>query len=149
MDTIHYVTITYERFYICAVIDTYSRLGYDEYQPGFTTGKTVQVLQRALNYFGFPVTTIQTDNGPELGEFLFDVLAKKQMKLRHTRVRKPNDNAHIERFIRTIQEECFRRKLPNPKTANRRLRKYIRYYNTERKHLGIQRKTPTEMLQRS
>lgn len=26
--------------------------------------------------------------------------------IRHTRLGRPNDNAHIERFNRTIQEEC-------------------------------------------
>jgi len=33
-------------------------------------------------------------------------LESKRIKIRHTRLGKPNDNAHIERFNRTIQEEC-------------------------------------------
>lgn len=149
MDTIHYVTIDYHRFFVYAVIDTYSRLGYAEYQPRFTTERSISVLKRAMIFFGFPVEVVQTDNGPEFSEFLFDELQRRNIRLRHSRVRRPNDNAHVERFIRTIQEECFHRMLPNPKTANQKLAAYIRYYNTERIHLGIQCKTPTEMLQRS
>jgi transposase InsO family protein len=124
-------------------------MGYAEYQPRLTTGVTVQVVKRALKYFSFPVTVIQTDNGHEFGEYLFYELQRVRIRLRHSRVRKPNDNAHVERFIRTIQEECFSRMLPNPDTVVPKLRAYIEYYNTRRIHLGIGCKTPTEMLQRS
>ena len=149
MDTIHYVMTNYHRFYIFAVIDTYSRMGYAEYQPRLTTGRSVQILERALQYFRFPVSVVQTDNGPEFGEYLFDALQRKNIRLRHTRIRRPNDNAHVERFIRTIQEECFHRMLPSVKTIEAKLRAYIEYYNTQRIHLGIGCKTPIEMLQRS
>lgn len=149
IDTIHYVTLDYHRFFIYAVIDVYSRLGYAEYQDKFKTGRTVEVLKRAMKYFGFPVEVVQTDNGPEFGEYLFDELKRRNIKLRHSRIRRPNDNAHVERFIRTIQEECFHRMLPNPKTANTKLKAYINYYNTDRIHLGIACRTPIEMLQRS
>lgn len=149
VDTIHFVTHTYHRFYIYAVIDTYSRLGYAEYQPRLSTGVTVGVIDRALRYFAFPAEVIQTDNGHEFGEYLHDALQRKNIRLRHTRVRKPNDNAHIERFIRTIQEECFSRMLPNVKTIDAKLKAYIDYYNTKRIHLGIDCKTPIEMLPRS
>jgi len=149
VDTIHFVTNEYRRFYIYAVIDTYSRMGYAEYQPRISTGVTVGVIERALHHFTFPVEVIQTDNGHEFGDYLYDALQRMGIRLRHTRVRKPNDNAHVERFIRTIQEECFSRMLPNVKTVNKKLRIYIEYYNTERIHLGIECKTPIEMLPRS
>jgi putative transposase len=149
VDTIHFVTGQYERFYVYAVIDTYSRMGYAEYQPRLTTGITVQVIRRALQYFQFPVSVIQTDNGHEFGEYVFWELQKEHIRLRHTRVRKPNDNAHVERYIRTIQEECFNRMLPKVESIRRKLTKYNEYYNTERIHLGIGCKTPKEMLLRS
>lgn len=149
VDTIHYVTTAYHRFYVYAVIDTYSRLGYAEYQPRLTTGVTVGVVERAMKYFSFPIEVIQTDNGNEFGEYLHDALQRKRIRLRHSRVRRPNDNAHVERFIRTIQEECFSRMLPNVKTVDAKLRAYLEYYNTKRVHLGIDCKAPIEMLPRS
>lgn len=149
VDTIHFVSSNYQRFYVYAVIDTYSRLGYIEYQPRLSTGVTVKVVERALKHFTFPVEVIQTDNGGEFGEYLFSELERKHIKLRHSRIRKPNDNAHVERFIRTIQEECFSGMLPNVKTIEKKLEACTLYYNTQRIHLGIQCKTPIQMLQSS
>ena len=74
------------------------------------------------------------------------------MTLRHSRVRKPNDNAHIERFNRTIQDECLGRYIPERiplKTTKERLTAFLDYYNNERLHLGLQCSTPMEVLQRS
>lgn len=47
---------------------------------------------------------VQTDNGPEVRTWFHDQLRTKGIALKHSRVKKSNDNAHIERFSRTIQE---------------------------------------------
>lgn len=146
VDTIHFVTTNYERFYVYAVIDTYSRVGYAEYQPRLSTRTTTEVLERALRALPLPVEVIQTDNGHEFGQQLSIYLKQKNIRLRHTRVHKPNDNAHVERFIRTIQEECFDSVFPKLQTIEHDLKKYIDFYNKHRLHLGIQCKTPIEML---
>lgn len=59
-------------------------------------------------------------------------------------IRKPNDNAHLERFNRTIQEECLRRLVPKqyPKALDR----YVDFYNAKRLHLGINLKTPLQVV---
>jgi transposase InsO family protein len=61
-------------------------------------------------------------------------------------VRKPNDNAHVERFNRTLQEECLKKLAVDVRIFNRILPKYLRYYNTERLHLGINLQTPVSLL---
>ena len=66
----------------------------------------------------------------------------------HSRVRRPNDNAHIERFNRTIQEECVGSTNPFSEELYGKVLSYLAYYNEERLHLGIQCKAPLEMLQR-
>ncbi len=68
------------------------------------------------------------------------------MAHRHSRVRKANDNAHVERFNRTIQEECLDqvpKKLPAYQEA---IAKYLAYCNGERVHLGIDCLTPLQKL---
>lgn len=60
-----------------------------------------------------------------------------------------NDNAHIERFNRTLQEECLDKVPSNPKDINCALRKYLRYHNHERLHLGINLKTPSQLTTQS
>ena len=49
---------------------------------------------------------MQSDNGLEFSEHFAQRLKSNNIALRHTRLGRPNDNAHIERFNRTIQEEC-------------------------------------------
>lgn len=147
VDTIHFVAPhSLDRFYVYAVIDTYSRLAYAEFQPSLSSHITLSVIERALERFTFPVEVIQTDNGPEFSEALGILLKDKGIRLRHTRVRKPNDNAHVERFIRTIQEECFDCVFPDLENIESDLYTYLEYYNFKRLHLGIQCKTPSQML---
>ena len=65
---------------------------------------------------------------------------------RHSRIRKPNDNSYVERFNRTLKEECLRILPTNVRMFNRTLPIYLNYYNTERLHMGIQFKTPNSLI---
>ncbi|PIR60412.1 MAG: hypothetical protein COU67_02150 [Candidatus Pacebacteria bacterium CG10_big_fil_rev_8_21_14_0_10_44_54] len=90
--------------------------------------------------------TIQADNGSEFSENLYINLKKVSVKFRHTRVRKPNDNAHVERFIRTIQEEGKISPIVSEKEVKRRLKWFLTYYNYERLHLALQCRTPYDFV---
>ena len=148
-DTIHLVNIvTKQRVYLYTLIDIYSRWAYVEYHDHISQKLSYEFLQRGEAWAGFRFTTIQADNGPEFGRWLSDTLAARGTTLRHSRVRKPNDNAHIERFNRTVQEECLGHKFPNPETVQRELFEYLDYYNDKRLHLSLQCQTPASMLQR-
>jgi transposase InsO family protein len=146
MDTIHYVKPDKSRFYLYTVIDTYSRLAYAEYHPKLSQSMSQEVLTHAQKLFGFHFTMVQTDSGPEFSYGLQASLGRRKIKLRHSRVRTPNDNAHIERFNRTIQEECFNKRLPNEDTINKQLQNYIAYYNHHRLHLSLQLQTPIQFV---
>ena len=145
-DTIHVVKPNYSRFFIYTVLDTYSRLGYAEYRKRITQETSIDVVRKANSYFGFPFKVLQTDNGKEfMTRFAFR-LAKDEIKVRHSRVRKPNDNAHVERFNRTLQDECFDGRMPNEKTITRKLKNYINYYNQERLHLSLNCMAPRQFV---
>ena len=81
-------------------------------------------------------------------EIIKDILAKHRIPIRHTRVRQPNDNAHIERFNRTMREESIgpytARTLPE---VTKNIQEYLIYYNYARIHTTL-RMTPMQMLQR-
>jgi putative transposase len=50
----------------------------------------------------------------------------------------PNCNAHAERFVQSIKEECLDRVLPLGEWHLRRLvRAYVTHYQAERNHQGI------------
>ena len=146
-DTMHVMRRDYSRYYIYAVIDIYSRYGYAEYKRRSRQIDSLKVINNARRYCGFDFQMVQTDNGSEFKTTLKYKLRQQNTKLRHSRVRRPNDNAHVERFIRTLQEECFRSKTPRENTVNKQLQSYLQYYNNQRLHLGINLKTPSQMLQ--
>ncbi|MCR4753521.1 MAG: integrase core domain-containing protein, partial [Candidatus Saccharibacteria bacterium] len=67
------------------------------------------------------------------------------------RVRQPNDNAHIERFNRTLRQECIGNHVSSRLSCediNSKLRDYLDYYNFRRHHMGIEFRTPISMLHR-
>jgi transposase InsO family protein len=152
-DTIHYVCpSTKRRRYVYTVIDLYTRMAYAEVQSQILPGLAAGAVQRASGQFGFSFALVQADNGPEFGRYFAQVLQQSGMAVRHSRLGRPNDNAHIERFNRTVQDECLGRYLTH-KTSNKqvqvRLTAYLDYYNNERVHLSLQCRTPGSMLQRS
>lgn len=152
-DTIHYICpVTYERRYVYTVIDLFSRMAYAEVHSKILPGLAVNTVLNASRQFGFSLSMVQADNGPEFGRYFEQQLRANSIQLRHSRLGRPNDNAHIERFNRTIQEECLGSRISS-KIANATLQakidQYLEYYNNKRVHLGIQLKTPMQMLQRS
>lgn len=146
LDTIHFVKSDYSRFFIYAAIDLYSRMGYAEFQPMLSAACSFRIVQNTRDYFNFPISLVQTDNGAEFSEQLYWNLKTIGITLRHTRVGRPNDNAHIERFNRTLQEECFGSKLPKEQHIQQQLKEYITFYNFSRPHLALNCHTPSQML---
>ena len=152
-DTIHHVDpTTGRRLYYYTVIDLYTRLAYAKVATRILPGVAATAVLEARQAFGFPFTMVQSDNGPEYGHYFEQQMHRAGIQTRHSRLHRPNDNAHIERFNRTIQEECigssWRKSVPLSR-QKQNVNKYLDYYNNERVHLGIQLRTPSQMLQRS
>jgi transposase InsO family protein len=155
-DTIHYVCPqTGRRLYVYTVIDVCSRMTYAEIHPRILPGIAARVIVHARQEFGFDFHMVQADNGPEFSSYFTQVLKQHNMPVRHTRLGRPNDNAHIERFNRTIQEECLGRTIhysSATKHLQTKINNYLEYYNYKRVHLGLQCETPasvSSMLRRS
>lgn len=146
MDTIHVMRKDSSRYYLFCLIDLYSRLAYVEYHTNLKQSTSYTVVKNAQKYLKFNFKMIQTDHGPEFGNGFSYQLQKSSIKLRHSRIRKPNDNAHIERFNRTIQEECFDSLPPKEKTIRKDLKNYLEYYNNDRLHLSLNLMTPTAFV---
>jgi transposase InsO family protein len=145
-DTVHYVKPDGKRVYLYTVIDVCSRWTHVEYHERVLPGIAAAVVLRAQAKAGFPFRMVQSDNGPEYSKWFTDRLTSAGIPSRHSRVRRPNDNAHIERFNRTIQEECFGGLRPRAADAAWLLENYLRYYNEARLHLGIGLSTPSRVV---
>jgi len=152
-DTIHHVDPhTGRRLYYYTVIDLYTRMTHVTMSTILRQGLAARAVLDAQTIFGFTFAMVQSDNGPEYSRYFEQVFRGNGIQTRHTRLHRPNDNAHIERFNRTIQTECigyfWYRSVPLQHQRDT-LTAYLDYYNTKRVHLGIQMQVPTAMLQRS
>lgn len=131
------------RVYIYTVIDVFSRWTYAEAFENISTWNSLTFLKHAQQAASFNFSCVQTDNGPEFSVYFTE---NCKIKHRHTRVRKPNDNAHLERFNRTLQEECIKYRTKNIKEINQWIKNYLPYYNNDRIHMGINFLTPNQKL---
>ena len=148
MDTIHFVDWkTDRRFYIYTIIDLHSRWAYAELHDKLSQRMSLTVALRAQKKADFSFTMMQTDNGPEFQKYFHDMLGAKGIELRHSRVRQSNDNAHIERFNRTIQDECIGKYPTRRSVSQSQINTYLDYYNNGRKHMGIDLKIPAQVVQ--
>lgn len=150
-DTVHYVNpLNHSKMYIYTVIDLYTRMAYAKISPNLSEKGAAETIFEAQKFMSFPFKMVQSDNGAEFQNHFQGRLNSKGIKTRHSRVRHPNDDAHIERFNRTLRKECIGQYNPN-KSINfidHKLNRFIRYYNYDRIHLGIGLKTPYEVLHR-
>lgn len=150
-DTVHYVNpLNHSKMYIYTVIDLYTRMAYAKISPNLSEKGAAETIFEAQEFMSFPFKMVQSDNGAEFQNHFQGRLNSKGIKTRHSRVRHPNDDAHIERFNRTLRKECIGQYNPNKNInfIDHKLNRFIRYYNYDRIHLGIGLKTPYEVLQR-
>ena len=150
-DTVHYVNpLNHSKMYIYTVIDLYTRMAYAKISPKLSEKGAAETIFEAQKFMSFPFKMVQSDNGAEFQNHFQGRLNSKGIKTRHSRVRHPNDDAHIERFNRTLRKECIGQYNPNKNInfIDHKLNRFIRYYNYDRIHLGIGLKTPYEVLQR-
>lgn len=143
IDTIHLIP---GQLYIYTLIDIFSRWTQARVSERIDTHRSLLFTLNSLNSFPFSFDMLQSDHGQEFSTWFTEHIKKREISHRHSRVRKPSDNGHIERFNRTLQEECLK-DIPKTMRAYKKvIPEYIHYYNTERLHLGINLKTPSQVL---
>ena len=140
LDTVH-VYDCGKKVYIYTAIDVYSRYAFAWMSTKADTHASLRFLKRVREYFSFTVLCIQTDNGPEFGRWFTD---HALVMHRHNHPRSPNENGHLERFNRTLQEEMPKHGLCI--LLRQDVTEYLEHYNTQRMHMGIGLKTPKQMI---
>lgn len=143
IDTIHLIP---GQLYIYTLIDIFSRWAQARVSERINTHRSLLFTLNSSSLFPFSFDMIQSDHGQEFSSWFTEHIKKKDISHRHSRVRKPSDNGHLERFNRTLQEECLK-DIPKTMRAYKKvIPEYIHYYNTERLHLGINLKTPMQVI---
>lgn len=138
-----------------AVLDDFSREAYTQIYPVATTKAAADFLVNAIGYYQYPVRAVLTDNAfcftmrhalhaerITLFSKTCDYLGIKHRLLQPYR---PESNGKVERFFRTVDEECYDRvRLKNSKHRSQVLSKFVYYYNNERIHLSLKGMTPVQ-----
>lgn len=136
-----------DRLSLYALIDVCSRWGFAVPTVRVNCQQSLRFLQEAKDQVPFRLKTIQSDHGSEYSKWFTTMTEAEGINHRHSRVRMPTDNAHIERFIQTLQNQCLNRVTRTFESWQKELPKFLDYYNHERPHMALKMKTPKEWLQ--
>ena len=146
---IKYVNFKGSFLFLISVIDGYSRyIVHHELRQNMQEFDVEITVQRALEKYPGVKPRLITDNGAQyiskdFAEYL------KQMGLQHIRtsIAYPQSNGKIERYHRTINQECLqKRSLVNLEDARKQIADYIVSYNTKRLHSSLFYLTPEDFL---
>lgn len=138
-----------------AAVDDYSREAVARISGERSTQAATAFLEHVLARLPYRVEAVMTDN-----DLLFTMryayyatrLTRFQQALRSAgiehrliRPRTPASNGKVERFIKTIDDECLRVVQPRHAAARRgALQRFMEYYNHARPHQSLDGQTPVE-----
>jgi len=145
IDTIHDGDIL-DRLYIYTLEDVCSRWAYAWPTDKINTYRSLNFIDTAKQNIPFDISLLQYDHGPEFSKHFSKMILAQGIEPRHTRVRRPTDNGHLERFNRTIQEQCLNRVPRDLKAYKKAIPEFLEYYNKERPHMGLNMQTPLEII---
>ena len=147
VDTIHLGPADDNRLYVYTLLDVFSRWAHALPSLRINTHISLRFIKEAQEQVRFPFLVLQSDHGQEFSSWFTEHAQQLDILHRHSRVRQANDNGHLERFNRTLQEECLSRIPQTLRAYQREIPEYLQYYNTKRLHLGINFKTPLQCVQ--
>jgi putative transposase len=146
---IAYVNICGTFYYLCSVLDGYSRyVVHWEIRESMTEADVEMILQRARERFPGASPRIISDNGPQFIARDFKAFIRL-CGMTHVRTSPcyPQSNGKLERWHRTVKSQCLRPGTPlSVEDARRLVGQFVAYYNTVRLHSAIAYVTPQDKL---
>lgn len=147
---ISYVNICGAFYYLCGVLDGFSRfVVHWEIREQMTERDVEIVLQRAAERFPDARPRIISDNGPQFIARDFKAFIRL-CGMTHVRTSPfyPQSNGKYERFNRSLKCECIRPKTPlTLEDARRIVAQFVAHYNEVRLHSAIGYVTPLDKLE--
>jgi transposase InsO family protein len=146
---VSYVNLSGTFYYLCSVLDGYSRLlVHWELRPSMTEAEIEIVLQRAREKYPEAKPRIISDNGPQfLARDFKEFIRVAGMTHVRTSPYYPQSNGKLERWHKSLKSECIRPLTPlTQQDAERLIGKYVDHYNNERLHSAIGYVTPIDMM---
>ncbi len=137
---ITYINICGTFYYLCTILDGYSRyIIHWEIRAAMTEADVETILQRAREAFPRAKPRLISDNGPQFIARDFKHFIRL-CGMQHVRTSPyyPQSNGKIERWHQTLKQECIRPGTPlSPSDAKRIITTFVDQYNHHRLHSAI------------
>jgi len=147
---ISYLNLSGTFYYLCSVLDGYSRyLVRWEIREAMTEAEVEIILQRAREQFPQASPRIISDNGPQFVARDFKEFIRL-CGMTHVRTSPfyPQSNGKIERWHQSLKGECVRPGAPlSLDDARRLVERYVDHYNRVRLHSAIGYVSPLDKLE--
>ena len=147
---ISYLNISGTFYYMCSVLDGFSRyIVHWEIRQQMTEMDVEIILQRAREMFPEAQPRVISDNGPQfISKDFKEFIRISGMTHVKTSPYYPQSNGKLERYHKTIKGTCIRVKTPlSLEDARRVVSEFVAHYNNERLHSAIGYVTPNDKLQ--
>lgn len=147
---VSYINISGTFYYLCCVLDGCSRyIVHWDLREAMKETDIELILQRARELHPEARPRAITDNGPQfIAKDFKEFIRISGMTHVKTSPFYPQSNGKIERFHKTIKNECIRPGTPlSLDDARRLVTEYVEHYNTQRLHSSIGYVTPKDKLE--
>ncbi len=139
-----------QRRVIFTALDEVTRIAYARIYKTNTTTFATDFLKRLVILSNGTISLIHSDNGSEFAGCFQQACLDLNIPQIYSRAYTPKDNALLERFNRTIQEEWLEQSvvgLDDLCLANQAVTDWLIYYNNVRPHQALDYKTPLQYTQ--
>ena len=146
---ISYINISGTFYYMCSVLDGFSRyIVHWDIRPSMTEAQVEIILQRAREKFPDATPRIISDNGPQfIAKDFKEFIRISGMTHVRTSPYYPQSNGKLERYHKTIKGTCIRVHTPlTLDDAYRLVADFVEHYNDKRLHSAIGYITPKDKL---
>ncbi len=147
---VSYINISGTFYYLCSVLDGCSRsIVHWDIRESMTETEIEIILEKAKELYPDARPRIISDNGPQFIAKDFKTFIRiSGMTHVKTSPFYPQSNGKIERWHKTLKQECIRPGTPlTLDDAKRLVAQYVEHYNTRRLHSAIGYVTPQDKLE--
>jgi putative transposase len=147
---ISHVNICGTFYYLCSLLDGYSRfIVHWEIRESMKEMDVEIIVQRAREAFPGVTPRIISDNGPQfISRDFREYIRLCGMTHVKTSPYYPQSNGKVERFFKSLKQECIRPKTPlSLEDARRVVSEFVDTYNNHRLHSAIGYITPRDKIE--
>jgi len=143
------IYIDSEKHYFVCCIDIFTKFAHVKKVLTLSSKQARLAFQEFENKYNQPVHTVQSDNGSEFLRIFHQYLEDRSIKHQFIYPRCPRINGVVERFNRTIQEECINRADEiyfDLEAFQVKLTEYLSWYNYRRPHASLNYVSPVNFV---